>query len=265
MCMCNAKEEKNGTHNLLWTCMYAMYRELENKKFCKGIFCLSSQTLLPLPLGFLLSMSLTSGWLIVLSFPLTNSPNSTNLSCWYPNLSIIIPLTVCFLPTVQHSGPSLLIPYPSLPTKTKPCFSRGRNRTIVEISGMIGCLTLETTLRPPQNTNISGKSCFTCLGWKPQSHSGKQFLGSSWTHASLPDNNLCQHRTGHRSLYWTCLVDDNLQRLINLSDLGRFSQLQKSNVLDTEVTWPPYFKLLKMKHQNYFNSKKTMFFPGFFS
>lgn len=44
MYMYNAKEGKGifGTYNLLWGCMYAMYRELGTKKethyFCKGVF-----------------------------------------------------------------------------------------------------------------------------------------------------------------------------------------------------------------------------------
>ena len=59
-------------------------------------------------------------------------------------------------------------------------------------------------------------------------------------------------------------MDDNLQGLINLQVLDKFSQGQKCYVFDTEITRLPYFKLLKMKyHQNYFNNTKEHGFPMF--
>lgn len=127
-----------------------MYRGLGNKEFSKGIFCLSSQTLLPLPLG-LYDICGPQQWLAHSSLLPTE-----NQSKLYQSLLLIskplhiMPLTVFFLLIVLSSGPNLLIPYPNLLTKANCCFSRERNRTIVENSGMTGCLNLQSSLCPPK-------------------------------------------------------------------------------------------------------------------
>lgn len=56
---------------------------------CLARFCF------PFLWACVISMAL-SGWLSALSFTFKTSPDSTNLFCWFPNLSIIIPLPVFF-------------------------------------------------------------------------------------------------------------------------------------------------------------------------
>lgn len=122
----------------------------------------------------------------------------------------------------------------------------------------MGCLVLDSAL-----SYMAHKTKFH----PPRLKNLQSLLANSsyatWTHANFSEN-MYQQRIGHGSHYWTCLTANNLQRLINLPYLDRFYKGQKFHRFDTEVTWLPYFKLLKMKqYQDYFSSTKQYDFPLF--